>query len=153
MATSFLTQAQKDVVDGLTESIHATFSVPILAIKINKKTSLASNPNFNSIYRQGQTNVTEEEQSREFQARVRYIKAGEELFAETDGSSSTSNQSRIILPAGSVKIKVDYDAHLFIEEAKRIEISGERYVVFHRPRKIGFFDKSKFWEYYLAPIS
>ena len=152
MATSYLTQAQKDSVDGLVDSIHATFSVPIRAFKISQKTSLASNPNYNSIYRQNQTTAIEVEQSQEFQARVRYVKAGEEMFNESDGSNNTSIQSRIILPVGSVKIKVDYEAHLYIEGAKRIEIGGVRYVVFHGPRQIGFFNKQNYWEYFLAPI-
>ncbi len=153
MAISYLTQGQKDTVDALTDNIHATFAVTITCFKINRKTSLTSNPNYNSIYKQGQTNVAEEELSQDFLARVRYMKAGEELFNESDGSSSTSVQSRIILPAGSVKIKVDYAAHLFIKEAKRIEIGGQRYIVFHGPRQIGFFDKQKYWEYFLAPTS
>ncbi len=152
MAISFLTQAQKDTVDGLTDSIHATFSVLITAFKIGQKTSLVSNPNYNSIYRQNQTATTEVEQSQDFQARVRYIKMGEELFNNNDGSSQTSVQSRIILPDGSVKIKVDNTAHLYIKDCKRIEIGGLRYILFGNPRKIGFFDKTKYWEYFLTPI-
>lgn len=151
MAISYLTQAQKDTVDSLVSNIHSTFASPITVFKINKKTSLDSNPNYNSIYRQGQTNVTTEEVSRTVNARVKYIKMGEELFEENDGSSKTSVQNRIILPVGSVKIKVSNDDHLFVKDSKRIEIANKRYIVFGNPRPVGFFDKQQYWEYFLAP--
>lgn len=153
MATSYLTQGQKDTVDNLIQNVHATFAIPVTVIKINKKTSLSSNPNYNSIYRQGQTNVVETEESREIQARVRYIKMGEEIFNESDGSSQTSVQSRIIMPAGSIRMKVDESGHTYMQDCKRVEISGKRYILFHGPRPIGFFDKQAFWEYFLTPTS
>jgi len=153
MAFSYLTQGQKNTVDDLIQNIHATFSIPILVFKINKKTSLSSNPNYNSIYRQGQTNVVETEESQEIQARVRYLKMGEEIFNESDGSSATSIQSRIILPAGSVRIKVDEAGNAYMQDCKRVEIAGKRYVLFHGSKPIGFFDKQAFWEYFLTPIT
>lgn len=153
MATSFLTQAQKDTVDSLIDSVHSTFAISVTVFKVNKKASLSSNPNYNSIYRQGQTNVVETEESREIQARVRYIKMGEEIFNESDGSSTTSVQSRIILPAGSVRLKVSNVDHLYMRDCKRVEISGQRFILFGGPRKIGFFQKENYWEYFLTPIT
>ena len=153
MATSYLTQGQKDTVDSLILNVHATFAITVRVIKINRKTALSSNPNYNSIYRQGQTDVVEEEIYQDIQARVRYLKMGEEIFNESDGSSSTSVQSRIILPAGSVRIKVDEAASAYMKDCKRVEISGKRYILMHGPRPIGFFDKEAFWEYFLAPIT
>lgn len=151
MAFSYLTQAQKDTVDSLVDNIHLSFAISIVAFKTNKKTSLDSNPNYNSIYRQGQTNVTTEEVSRTISARVKYVKMGEELFEESDGSSKTSIQNRVILPVGSVKIKVSNDDHLFVKDSKRVEISNKRYIVFGNPRPVGFFDKQQYWEYFLTP--
>lgn len=153
MAFSYLTQGQKDTIDSLINNVHLTFAINIKVFKINKKTSLSSNPNYNSIYRQGQTNVVETEESREILARVRYLKMGEEIFNESDGSSQTSVQSRIIMPAGSVRLKVDNEAHLYMQDCKRVEINGQRFVLFGGPRKIGFFQKENYWEYFLTPIS
>jgi len=151
MAFSYLTQAQKDAISDIVSNIHETFAISITAFKINKKTSLDSNSSYNSIYRQNQTNVTTEEVSRTIDARVRYVKMGEEMFEENDGSAKTSVQNRIILPVGSVKIKVSNTDHLFIKDSKRIEISNKRYIIFGNPRPIGFFDKQQYWEYFLTP--
>ena len=76
---------------------------------------------------------------------------GEELMTETDGSNATSIQGRVILPAGSVKMKVDNAAHEFVKTAKRVEISGKRFIVNGQARPIGMFDKSQYWEYFLTP--
>jgi len=151
MAFSYLTQAQKDTISSIIDNVAKTFSINITAFKINKKTALDSNSSYNSIYRQGQTNVTTEEISQTFEARVRYIKMGEELFTESDGSSATSVQARIILPAGSVKIKIPNATHLYIKDSKRIEIATKRYIVYGHGRPIGMFDKEQYWEYFLTP--
>ncbi len=72
-------------------------------------------------------------------------------MTESDGSNATSIQGRVILPVGSVKMKVDNTAHEFLETAKRVEISGKRFIVNGHARAIGMFDKSQYWEYFLTP--
>lgn len=72
-------------------------------------------------------------------------------MTETDGSNATSIQGRVILPAGSVKMKIDNAAHEFVKTAKRVEISGKKFIVNGHARPIGFFDKSQYWEYFLTP--
>lgn len=151
MAISYLTQAQKDTISGLIDSIHATFAVDVTAFQTNKKTSLATDPNFNSVYRQNSAQVSSTERSLVFKARIRYVKMGEELMTESDGSNATSIQGRVILPVGSVKMKVDNAAHEFLKTAKRVEISNKRYILNGNARPIGFFDKSQYWEYFLTP--
>jgi hypothetical protein len=151
MATSYLTQAQKNTISALVDNVHLTFAVDATAFQINKKTSLSTNPSFNSIYRQNSAQVAQEERSLTFKARIRYVKMGEELMTETDGSNATSIQGRVILPAGSVKMKVDNAAHEFVKTAKRVEISGKRFIVNGQARPIGMFDKSQYWEYFLTP--
>jgi len=72
-------------------------------------------------------------------------------MTESDGSNATSIQGRVILPVGSVKMKVDNTAHEFIKTAKRVEIEGKRFILSGNGRKIGMFDKSQYWEYFLTP--
>ena len=117
MAISYLTQSQKNTISALVDNVHATFAVDVTAFQISKKTSLATDPSFNSIYRQNSAQVSSTERSLTFKARIRYIKMGEELMTETDGSNATSIQGRVILPAGSVKMKVDSSAHDFVRTA------------------------------------
>jgi len=151
MAISYLTQAQKDTISNLIGNIHETFAVDVTAFQISKKTALTTDPNFNSIYRQNSAQVATTERSLTFKARIRYIKMGEELMTESDGSNATSIQGRVILPVGSVKMKVDNTAHEFIKTAKRVEIEGKRFILSGNGRKIGMFDKSQYWEYFLTP--
>lgn len=151
MATSFLSQAQKDIVDGLADSIHQTFAQEVTAFQVDKKSSLSASPNYNSAYRVNQQQVSSSERSLTFSARIRYVKAGEEIFDHKDGSELTSITNRIILPVGSVKLKVDADAYEFLKTAKRVEIAGKRYILQGNPRPVGFFAKQNYWEYFLIP--
>ncbi len=151
MATSFLSQAQKDIIDNLVDDIHQTFAQEVTAFQIDKKSSIAGNPNYNSAYRVNSAQVSAAERSLTFNARIRYLKAGEEVFNHKDGSEVTSITNRIILPVGSVKIKVDADAYEFLKTAKRIEIAGKRYILQGNPRPVGFFAKQNYWEFFLVP--
>ena len=77
----------------------------------------------------------------------------EEFFTETDGSNLTSNTSKIILPAGSVKFKVDALGYDYIKDAKRIEFDGKRFAVKHNPRPIAFFTPTDYYEFILIPTN
>ena len=151
MATSFLSQAQKNIVDNLVDNIHQTFSQEITAFQVDKKSALTGNPNYNSAYRVNHQQVASTERSLTFNARIRYVKAGEEIFDHKDGSELTSITNRIILPVGSVKIKVDAEAYDFLKTAKRVEIAGKRYILQGNPRPVGFFAKQNYWEFFLVP--
>jgi hypothetical protein len=151
MAFSYLTQGQKDAISSVISNIHETFAVDIVVFKIGQDIALSTNPNYNAIYRKTSIQTQKTEESRTISARVRYLKMAEEVFDYKDGSSATATQSRVILPAGSVKIKVANDDHLYIKDAKRIEMDGMRFIIQHNPRPIGFFDKTQYWEYLLFP--
>jgi hypothetical protein len=155
MAISFLTQAQKDVVDSLVDSIHQTFAQDITAFQIDKKSSLSTNPNYNSAYRVNSQQVAASERSQTISARIRYLKADEEVFDYKDGSELTSITNRIVLPAGSVKIKVSNTDNDFMKLAKRVEIADKRYLIQNasNPRPAGFFNNQAYWEYYLVPTT
>lgn len=152
MASSFFSDELKNIVKNAYADFHESFVRPILAIKIGQKISLSSNPSYNAFYKQNATANNYSEQSQEFNARIRYVKMEEEFFTETDGSNSTSNTSRIILPAGSVKLKVDSTGYDYIKEAKRIEFDNKRFAVKHNPRPIAFFSATDFYEFILIPL-
>lgn len=152
MASSFLSDSLKTLVKEAYADFHESFVRPILAIKIGQKLTLSSNPNYNAFYKQNITANNLSEQSQEFNARIRYVKMEEEYFTESDGSNNTSNTSRIILPAGSVKLKVDATGYDYIRDSKRVEFDSKRFAVKHNPRPIAFFSPTDFYEFILIPM-
>ncbi|MBV6514007.1 MAG: hypothetical protein FMNOHCHN_03592 [Ignavibacteriaceae bacterium] len=154
MATSFLSDSLKTIVKNAYADFHQTFCREIRAFKIGKKIAMSSSPTYNAFYQKNATTNNLTEQSQVFSARIRYIKMDEEFFVETDGSAATSNSSRIILPAGSVELKVDSTGYSYIKDAKRVEFDGGRFAVKHNPRPIGFLDAATdFYEFFLTPTN
>jgi hypothetical protein len=134
------------------ENIHETFARQIYCFKDGERISLATNSQYNSFYRERSANTEFSEVSLEIQARIRYVKADEELFKFSDGTAG-GVQNKIALPAGSVKIKVDRAGYEFIKDAKRLEVDGNRYSVVSNARQIAMFgpDYSPYYEYILTP--
>lgn len=152
MATSYLTSLQKRNIADVFDNIAATFQRPIWAFKDGERISLATNSQYNSYYRIQSSNTEFSEVSLELQARIRYIKSDEEVFKFSDGTAG-GVQNKIVLPAGSVKIKVDRTGYEFIKDAKRLEVDGNRYAVVSNARQIAMFgpDYSPYYEYLLCP--
>lgn len=152
MATSYLTYSQKVVIGGLIENIHQTFARPIVLYKIGQRITIANDPSYNAYY-SSQSTPELETVSLETTARIRYLKEEEDFFGLKDGSAATGHQNKIILPAGSVKIKVDQAAKDFLKDAQRVELDGNRYVVVSNGRLIAMFgpDISPFYEFILTP--
>lgn len=149
---SFLSDSLKTVVKNAYASFHDSFVRSVTAFKIGQKIALSSSPTYNAFYRQNATANNLTEQSETFNARIRYVKMEEEFFTESDGSSMTSNTSKVILPAGSVELKVDSTGYDYIKDAKRIEFDNKRFAIKHNPRPIGFFDAvTDYWEFLLIP--
>jgi hypothetical protein len=153
MATSYLTNAQKVSISSVIDNIHETFARTITCYKDGERVSLATNSQYNSYYHQQSSNTEFSEVSLEIQARIRYVKADEDLFSFKDGGSAHGNQNKVALPAGSVKIKVDRSGHEFIRDTKRIELDGNRYAIVSNARQIAMFgpDYSPYYEYILTP--
>lgn len=153
MATSYLTNAQKISISSVIDNIHETFARKIYAFKDGERISLATNSQYNAFYRERSSNTEFSEVSIEINARIRYVKADEELFSFKDGSSASGGQNKVALPAGSVKIKVDRTGYEFIRDAKRIELDNQRFSVVSNARQIAMFgpDYSPYYEYILTP--
>lgn len=153
MAFSYLTADQKTAIGGVIDNIHETFSREITIFQIGKSLSIASNSDYNAFYAsQSQDELSA--QSLTTKARIRYVKAEEELFSLKDGSAASGNQDKIVLPAGAVKIKINSAAKDFIKNAQRIELDGNRYSIVTNGRLIAMFGPliSPYYEYILIPM-
>jgi len=148
---SYLSDAQKAQFETIMSNFHDTFARDVTLFKIGQKIGLSTNPNFNSLYGRNSSNTTFVEQSLTVKARVRYFKQEEEIFLNRDGNASTGGQAKILMPAGSVKIRVDSTAHEFLGETKRVEFDGKRFQVLHNPRPVGTFGPQHY-DWFLAPL-
>jgi hypothetical protein len=142
----FLTQGQKDNIEAIIDRIHDTFARPITVFKIGTRTAIASSQNYNFIYRQQSANTSTTEVSQTFQARIKYISADEELLPDPN-----AGQDKIILPAGSVKIKVNLEGYNYMKEAKRVELDGFRFSIKSNGKPLGMFGP-QYYEFLLLPI-
>lgn len=153
MATSYLTSLQKRNIADVFDNIAKTFERTIYGFKDGERISLASNSQYNAFYKTQSSNTEFTEVSQEIQARIRYVKADEELFSFKDGSSASGGQNKVALPAGSVKIKVNREGYEFIKDARRVELDGQRFSIVSNARQIAMFgpDYSPYYEYILTP--
>lgn len=153
MAISYLTQTQKESIGSILENIHQTFCRPITIFKIGQRIAIASDSSFNAFYEE-QSSPERETVSLTVNARIKYLNAGEELISFKDGSARTGQQNKIVMPIGSVKIKVDEAGKDFLKDAQRVELDGNRYSVISNGRLIAMFGPSisPYYEYILIPI-
>lgn len=152
MAVSYLTQAQKESIGSIIDNVHTTFAREIVIFKIGQRVAISNDSSYNAFYA-SQSEPERETVSLTTKARIKYVKAEESLFSIKDGSLASGNQDKIVLPAGSIKIKVDQEAKNFISGAQRIEVDGNRYSVVSNGRLIAMFGPSisPYYEFILVP--
>jgi hypothetical protein len=149
----FLSENQKNNIKSIIDQIHDTFAREITVFKIGQRTVIASSPTYNALYRQQSVNTSTIEVSQTFQARIKYVDMGEEFLqnSRTGGSQSGAGQDKIILPTGTVKIKVNLEGFNYVKEAKRVELDGRRFSIKSDGKPLGMFGP-QYYEFILTPI-
>ncbi len=142
----FLSQNQKDNIKSIIDRIHDTFAREITVFKIGTRTAIASSQNYNFVYRQQSANTVTTEVSQTFFARIKYVSAEEQILPDPK-----AGQDKIIIPAGSVKIKVNLDGYNYLKEAKRVEFDGFRFSIKSDGKPLGMFGP-QYYEFVLLPI-
>ena len=148
----FLSENQKTNIKSIIDQIHYTFAREITVFKIGQRTVISSSPNYNALYRQQSSNTATTEVSQTFQARIKYVEMNETLLQDSQSSSSySSGQDKIILPAGTVKIKVNLEGYEYVREAKRVELDGRRFSIKSDGKPLGMFGP-QYYEFILIPM-
>lgn len=148
----FLSENQKNNIKSIIDQIHDTFAREITVFKIGQRTAIASSPTYNALYRQQSSNSSTTEVSQTFSARIKYVEMNEELLQDSSSNSSYSaGQDKIILPAGTVKIKVNLEGYEYVREAKRIELDGRRFSIKSDGKPLGMFGP-QYYEFILIPM-
>jgi hypothetical protein len=148
----FLTQNQKKNIENVIDRIHDTFARTITVFKIGTRTVVASSNNYNYVYKQQSANTSTTTVSQTFEARIKYVDMEEELLTDRGAGQKGSRnaQDKIILPVGTVKIKVNLAGYNYIKEAKRIEFDGRRFSIKSDAKPLGMFGP-QYYEFILIP--
>jgi hypothetical protein len=148
----FLSENQKTNIKSIIDQIHDTFAREITVFKIGQRTVISSSANYNALYRQQSSNTATTEVSQTFQARIKYVEMSETLLQDSQSNSSySSGQDKIILPAGTVKIKVNLEGYEYVREAKRVELDGRRFSIKSDGKPLGMFGP-QYYEFILIPM-
>jgi hypothetical protein len=142
----FLSENQKTNIKSIIDQIHDTFAREITVFKIGQRTVIASSPTYNALYRQQTSNTATTEVSQAFQARIKYVDMNEELL-----KNPGPGQDKIILPTGTVKIKVNLEGYEYVKEAKRVELDGRRFSIKSDGKPLGMFGP-QYYEFVLTPV-
>jgi hypothetical protein len=132
-------------------NLHDTFSREITVYKNSRQVTIASSPQYNSIYGNAgsSSNTVNETVSSSFMARIYYIKMDEEFLS--DSNSNRGSQNKIIMPQGSVKIVVDPAGYAFIKEARKVEFDGKTFSIKSDGIPMGLFE-NQYYEFFLTPL-
>lgn len=149
----FLSENQKNNIKSIIDQIHDTFAREITVFKIGQRTVIASSPTYNALYRQQSANTVTTEISKTFQARIKYVDIGEEFLSNSRAGNDSNNggQDKIIIPTGTVKIKVNLEGFNYVKEAKRVELDGRRFAIKSDGKPLGMFGP-QYYEFVLTPI-
>jgi hypothetical protein len=150
--SGFLSQNQKNNIKLIIDQIHDTFARDITVFKIGQRTVIASSPTYNALYKQQSLNSETTEVAKTFQARIKYVQIEETLLQNVAGSArGGSGQDKIILPSGTVKIKVNLEGYEYVREAKRVELDGKRFSIKSNGKPLGMFGP-QYYEFILIPM-
>jgi hypothetical protein len=145
----FLSSSQISEIECLYDTLHETFAQKITVYKNGKKTLIAHDPKYNSIYSRNDSGKRDSVEytvvSETFDARIYYIKTEEEFF------NNYKSQTKVILPKGSVKVVVKKEAFDYIQEARRVEFDGRRFTIHTDGAPYGL-TSNLFYTFYFTPL-
>jgi hypothetical protein len=149
MATSLISDIQKEQIKAIIDDIHETFARFITVYEEGEKVLISASSQYNAIYGKTRTgsSTTKTSVSHRIKARIKYIEASEEIFS----NPSFASQLDIELIKGSVRITVDASGFKILKEAKRAEFEGRRYKISSKGNPTGIFGP-QYYHFFLEPL-
>ena len=148
----FLSQDQINKIRDLADTLHTTFARTITVYKNAKKTLIASTNSWNSLY--GRTNTGSNSaveytiDSQSFSARIYYDNMNSEYLH--DGQQGGS-QNKVLVADGTVRIVVQEAAYNYIQEARRVEFDGIKFIIESDGKPRGL-TENQFYTFVLTPV-
>lgn len=149
MAISYISTNEKNFINDAFDNIHETFARTITVISNPKLTVISSSPTYNYFYDKDSSaaeTVQYAENKQTFKARIKYINNS------LDQMPGSSSQDKLMVPAGTVKIKVAEEGYLILKEARKVEFDGRRYSIVSDNKPYGLFGP-KYYSFFLSPIN
>ena len=150
MATSLISDSQKNTIKAIIDDIHETFARNITVYEEGEKVLISASSEFNGIYGKTSTGSSSTRKvvvSHTVNARIKYINAQEQNFSD----GNVSSQPDIDLVDGSVRITVNADGFDILKEAKRCEFEGRKYTIDSKGNPTGIFGP-QYYHFFLSPI-
>ncbi len=150
MAKALISDSQKTKIKGIIDDIHETFARNITVYEEGEKVLISASSEFNGIYGKTSTGSSSTRKvvvSHTVNARIKYINAREQNFAD----GNVSSQPDIDLVDGSVRITVNADGFDILKEAKRCEFEGRKYTIDSKGNPTGIFGP-QYYHFFLSPI-
>ena len=150
MATSLISESQKNTIKAIIDDIHETFARNITVYEDGKKVLISASDQFNGIYGRsggGEKTTSTRVVSHTVKARIKYINAQEQNLAD----GNINSQPDIDLIDGQVRITVDANGFEILKEAKRCEFEGRKYTISSKGNPTGIFGP-QYYHFFLSPI-
>ena len=151
----FLSQDQINKVRNLMGNLHTTFARTITVYKNAKKTLIASNNSWNSLYRRTNTGSNDAVEyttvSSTFEARIYYDNMDTSYFTDDGPTEQAGTQNKVVVPDGTVRIVVEEAGYDYLSEARRVEFDGTKFIIESDGKPRGFTAK-QFYTFVLAPV-
>jgi hypothetical protein len=150
MATSLISDSQKNTIKAIIDDIHETFARNITVYEEGEKILIAASPQFNGIYGRtpsGSKTTKKVVVSHTLNVRIKYIDAEEVKVSDPEIKS----QLGIDLIEGSVRITVDLAGFEIMKKAKRCEFEGRKYSITSKGNPTGMFGP-QYYQFFLSPL-
>lgn len=150
MATSLISDSQKNTIKDIIDDIHETFARDIKVYEEGEKILIAASSQFNGIYGRtssGSKTTKNVVVSHTLNARIKYINAKEVGISDPEIKSQLGAD----LIDGSVRITVDLAGFDIMKKAKRCEFEGRKYTINSKGNPTGMFGP-QYYQFYLAPL-
>mgnify|MGYP003651900678 FL=1 len=151
----FLSQDQITKVRNLAATLHTTFARTITVYKNAKKTLIASNDSWNSLYRRTNTGSTSSveytTESETFSARIYYDNMDTAYLTDDGPADQAGTQNKVVVPDGTVKIVVEQAGYDYISEARRVEFDGTKFIIESDGQPRGL-TSNQFYTFVLSPV-
>ena len=151
----FLSEDQITKIRNLAGTLHDTFARTITVYKNAKKTLIASNDSWNSLYRRTNTgsnsSVEYTQVSQTFSARIYYDNMDTSYLTDDGPAEQAGTQNKVVVSDGSVRIVVEQDGYDYINEARRVEFDGTMFIIESDGQPRGL-TSNQFYTFVLTPV-
>lgn len=143
----FISEIQKQNIRDIVDRIHETFARPIVAYKVGQKTQLLNNQSYNRLYKTSspEQQVVLEQNSKTIMARIQY-----KNFDQMDFFQEAA-QEKIVIPEGTIYLKVDREGYLYLKDAKTVEFDERTFSVQSPGQPLGMFGP-QYYKFLLMPL-